>query len=251
MKSRLPIEIDPVLDIAREAGKLLLSYREPHVRLQKKVPHTITEEGLTVTQADMLSNRYLIERLSALQKDVKVISKEQDDAINAGILEKHTHYWLVNPLDQTAHYIRGGDAFSINIALLEDGIPIFGVLYFPALDRFYLNDGKHHAFRIEYGGNPVMLKSHIPPDHVDIFHAHGQMRSLLVAEGMALSCTHPEGLRPWSVAATSAIINAAGIYIKDTLGNNLNFSSLDVLPTHFVATPAAMNMLLSNATQFS
>ncbi len=245
--------LDVLLDLAREAGKLQLSFREPYIKRNARVPHTLTEEGAITSQADLLSNRFLIERISALVPSIKVISKEQDEAINRGIIAKHQTYWLLDPLDHTVAYLHGEDHFAIHIALMEDKAATLGVVYFPALDTFYFTDGSGNAYKINSGKEPQRLPiaSPLDADIESVLEVRGAMRACLVAEGIALSCSQPEGIKPWSIAALSTILRACGATIFSQDGMHLDLYHLDALPAHFIAAPTVTDMVVSSTVSRS
>lgn len=118
-----------MLDLALVAGeKILEIYSEPVVSVEKA-------DGSPVTRADQAAEAIILKGLAASFPDIPVIAEE---AVEAGYLPKvDDRYFLVDPLDGTREFIKRNGEFTVNIALIDAGIPVFGVVYAPALDEIY------------------------------------------------------------------------------------------------------------------
>jgi myo-inositol-1(or 4)-monophosphatase len=114
--------------IAKEAGKILLSYRKKFIIKKHK------QEYLDIaTNADYASESFIVKKLKKLFPNHNIFSEEN---INEN-LKKSFYQWIVDPLDGTKEYIRRLPYYSINIALEFNGKLIVGVVYHPELNRLY------------------------------------------------------------------------------------------------------------------
>lgn len=257
-------KIDPVIAIVREAAAAVMD-------LRGKVQLTIKPDGSPVTRADMESNRIILKSLHKLTPGVGVVAEENDSEVNAGILRKHDCYWVVDPLDVTTNYVAGGDKFSINVALVEDGVPVLGVLYFPAIGTLYytgddgkayrkINDDAPEIMRIYpvslptgRGGAPMAVaqKTDVGTKGLAI-HSNairgvptiGQHRACMVIEGGASLCSEQAGFRIWDTACTHAIVRAAGGEILAQDGSAIVYNGISQLPAYFVGHPSVLHALL-------
>src|SRR5882724_6477792 len=121
--------------IAERAGEVILGYYKGVIAQRAKA------DASPVTAADEAAEAVIIPALRALTPDIPVVSEE---AVAAGhIPEVHgpgnpsNRFWLVDPLDGTKEFIKRNGEFTVNIALIENGKPILGVVYAPVLDICY------------------------------------------------------------------------------------------------------------------
>ncbi len=125
----IPETFIKTLELAVYAGKLIMDVYKSH-----RPDITLKADDSPLTRADMLSHHFLVEELSKL--GYPVISEEGDPEI-----WKHRHqwkrYWLVDPLDGTREFVKRNGEFTVNIALMENGNPIWGVIYAPVLKTMY------------------------------------------------------------------------------------------------------------------
>jgi 3'(2'), 5'-bisphosphate nucleotidase len=118
-----------ILDLAIAAGKRIMAiYAAPIVSEEKS-------DGSPVTQADAAAEEIILEGLAHLFPEIPVVAEE---AVEAGRLpEVGERYFLVDPLDGTKEFISRNGEFTVNIALVERGVPVFGVVLAPALGDIY------------------------------------------------------------------------------------------------------------------
>lgn len=122
-------EIGKMLDLAIAAGaKILEFYAEPVAAVEKA-------DGSPVTRADQAAEAIILKGLSASFPDIPAIAEE---AVEAGHLpDVDDKYLLVDPLDGTREFIKRNGEFTVNIALIDAGVPVFGVVYAPAIGEIY------------------------------------------------------------------------------------------------------------------
>lgn len=112
-----------------------------------------------VTVADNLANQMLLDLFSALTPDIPVISEEIIN-INYETRRNWSKCWIIDPLDGTKEFVKHTDEFTINIALIEYGAPIFGLIYAPALQKMYYGEkGKGSFVLVQGQWIPIRCKS--------------------------------------------------------------------------------------------
>ncbi len=131
----LEVLIEPVL----QAGAVEMRYYKSGVAVETK------QDESPVTAADREAEAILIQGLSAAAPDIPVVAEE---SVAAGHLpELKDRFFLVDPLDGTREFINQRDEFTVNIALVENGAPCFGIVYVPALGDLYATLGERHSAR--------------------------------------------------------------------------------------------------------
>lgn len=119
-----------LLDATFKAGKVILDIR------QKGFNETLKQDGSPVTIADQLAEEILLTALTELFPTIPVIAEEE---AAKGILPTiNETFFLVDPLDGTKDFIAGGSHFTVNIGLIYQGSPIFGIIYAPATDQLFI-----------------------------------------------------------------------------------------------------------------
>ena len=196
----------PVMAAAQKAGAAIMDiYRaDPNVRYKA--------DSSPVTDADHASEDIVIAALFKLMPDVPVIAEEQVSAGN--IPYTSDAYFLVDPLDGTKEFLKLNGEFTVNIALVNAGKPIFGLIYAPAKSDCYVTLSKAQAFRCE-----------LPPSHAGELPRDLSF-SALTGEADArrpftaiVSRSH---LRPQTLAFLDQLGNPA----RAVLGSSLKFGVL-------------------------
>src|SRR5688500_12512816 len=116
--------------IAREAGRLIMAVRQSG-DLGKETKFTYGKTS-PFTKADIQAHHYLMEALGKLIPGVGVVSEESPQQDNESFVNTQPTFWLIDPLDGTSSFIAGRDNFAVNIALIHQGEPVLGAVYFPA-----------------------------------------------------------------------------------------------------------------------
>ena len=130
--------------IAERAGKVILGYYVEGEEIE--VRHK--EDASPVTEADEAAEHFILEALAKLTPEIPVISEE---AASAGALPEiaGSRFWLVDPLDGTKEFISRNGEFTVNIALIEEGQPVAGVVHAPALSQTFWGAPGSGAFEGE------------------------------------------------------------------------------------------------------
>ncbi len=103
-------------------------------------------DGSPVTKADQLAEDIILASLKTLAPDIPVIAEE---AASAGqIPEVGSSFFLVDPLDGTKEFVSKNGEFTVNIALIDHGVPIFGIVYAPAISLLYVTLSINHSVKL-------------------------------------------------------------------------------------------------------
>lgn len=218
-----------LIDLVKQAGQAIMPiYRRP-VDVQTKA------DDSPLTEADLAAHHCLIDGLTRLYPDIPALSEESSDQVKTERLDWNC-YWLIDPLDGTREFIKKNGEFTVNLALIEDGRAVFGVVYAPVLDICYWGQAGAGAFRQEGQSSPVAIqvaenpapggtwqvvgsRSHQSEDFqqfmqklpgADIVSMGSSLKLCLVAEGKAHLYPRLGPTSEWDTAAAQAVVEAAG-----------------------------------------
>ncbi len=215
-----------------------------------------------VTEADLAAHRVLSFHLKSLLPDCPVVSEE--DLASQIHRKSQGRFWLIDPLDGTKEFIARNGEFTVNIALIEDGRSILGVVYAPAIDALYWGGRGLGAFRCVCGDTVslnvavaggggfcrvVASKSHLNEETqtfidrlgvVSLVQAGSSLKFCRVAEGGADVYPRLAPTCEWDTAAAQAVLEGAGGVVQDLRGQSLRYGKLDVLNPFFVAARSAV-----------
>ena len=210
-----------------------------------------------VTVCDRAAEAIILDALAAAAPGVPVIAEEE---VAAGRIPAHGQtYFLVDPLDGTKEFVRGGDDYTVNIGLIVDGVPRLGVVYQPALDRLHLGlvgagawleeGGARTAIRTRSLGEEraaVASKSHFNQATADYLEqaigscghvsVGSSLKFCLVAEGRADIYPRLSPTSEWDTAAGHAVLLAAGGRVDGLDGTPLAYGKTTFLNRGFCAT---------------
>ncbi|HEX2610233.1 MAG TPA: 3'(2'),5'-bisphosphate nucleotidase CysQ [Gemmatimonadales bacterium] len=135
-----------ISDLAREAGRATLPFYDGMLGSNVREK----EDRSPVTLADEAAHEVLVSGLREIDSDTPVISEEAE-AASADDRRSWRRFWLVDPLDGTKEFLKRRAEFTVNVALIEDGEPVLGVVLAPALDLLYWAVKGEGAWREEKG----------------------------------------------------------------------------------------------------
>jgi 3'(2'), 5'-bisphosphate nucleotidase len=191
-----------------------------------------------LTKADIASQNAIMKHLE--KTNIPVLSEESDEQAGFNVRKNWTQCWVVDPLDGTKEFIKRNGEFTVNIALVANSKPVFGVIYVPARDELYYsipNDGayvrksivnrtpalKLPAQKLPKAFTIVGSRSHSSPEteayieemkakhgEVDFAASGSSLKFCLVAEGKAHAYPRFAPTMEWDTAAGHAILLAAG-----------------------------------------
>ena len=137
---------EPCLKLALAAGTAILEVYRQDFSVETK------GDNSPLTAADLASHRIIVDGLQALTPALPVLSEESSD-IPWSVRQGWSRYWLVDPLDGTREFVKKNGEFTVNIALIENGRPMFGVVYAPVLDSLWHGARDVGAFLREGDGD--------------------------------------------------------------------------------------------------
>lgn len=242
-----------LIKIAREAGRRILEIQQGQsFSILKKSDNT------PVTQADLVAHRFITDALRSLDTKYPIISEESCEI--SWTQRKNWHrYWLVDPLDGTKEFIKRNGEFTVNIALIEHGEPIIGVVYAPAKDDMYYGERDCGA---ELNGEAISVaqeepetlrvvgsRSHPSEETIAWLEQQGKpyelvpmgssLKICLVAQGEADVYPRLGPTSEWDTGAAHAVLNAAGGIVTEVDGSPLKYNQKEsFLNPYFIAKSA-------------
>ncbi|MCY3604764.1 MAG: 3'(2'),5'-bisphosphate nucleotidase CysQ [Gammaproteobacteria bacterium] len=146
-------------ELAHGAGRLALRFfREGGVKVHYK------SDRSPVTAADRAAHGHIVDGLERLSPAIPVLSEESGHDLRAGRRLDWPWHWLVDPLDGTKEFVRGGKEFTVNIALIQADRPVLGVVYAPARGEMYFaHEGGGAFFDCPGSAAPEEIGVHRPP----------------------------------------------------------------------------------------
>lgn len=131
-----------IVNIAVEAGKKILKiYNSEEVKV------TLKEDESPITIADKQSHLYIVEQLSEQYPEIPILS-EEGDSQDYQLRKDWQVNWLIDPLDGTKEFIKRNGEFTVNIGLIENHTPVFGVIYSPAQDIAYFASRQFGSYKL-------------------------------------------------------------------------------------------------------
>jgi 3'(2'), 5'-bisphosphate nucleotidase len=216
------------------------------------------EDASPVTRADEAADAVLCAGLRHLAPDIPIVSEERKLPAAAP-----ARFWLVDPLDGTREFLAGRDEWTVNVALVEDGRPVLGVVVAPAQGLAWEGSGPGTAVMVERGrARPIRARAPEPDGLVVVgsrshndevamarFLAGRPVRAWRAAGSSLKLCLLAAGeadlyprLGPtmeWDIAAGHAVLDAAGGKVETVDGAPFVYGKPDFRNGHFVATGAS------------
>nr|WP_239553037.1 3'(2'),5'-bisphosphate nucleotidase CysQ [Pantoea coffeiphila] len=232
--------LEQICQLAREAGDAIMQvYNAPTpVDVARK------SDDSPVTAADIAAHKIIVAGLQALSPQIPVLSEE--DPADWPTRQSWESYWLVDPLDGTKEFIKRNGEFTVNIALIEGGKPVLGVVYAPVLDVMYSaangkawkeEGGQKAQIQVREAHPPLVVisRSHAASDlelkeYLDQMGEHqttaigSSLKFCLVAEGKAQLYPRFGPTNIWDTGAGHAVALAAGAHVNDWQGKTLDYT---------------------------
>lgn len=243
--------LDELAEAAREAGEAIVAVVRRGFEVESK------HDTSPVTEADRAAELIILAALARAAPGVPVIAEEE---VAAGRIPAHDDtFFLVDPLDGTKEFVRGGDDYTVNIGLIEGGAPRLGVVFAPATGRLHGGCVGEGAWRDEGRGREtirtrergeqltaVASKSHLNQATVDYLEAAvgacarlsigSSLKFCIIAEGKADIYPRLSPTSEWDTAAGHAVLLAAGGLVAGPDGSPLRYGKRAFLNRAFVAT---------------
>ena len=242
--------LQQLLNIAQEAGREVIRIYNTNPESRQKADES------PVTDADIAAEKIILGKLAEIDRETPVIAEE---AVSGGAVpQASARFYLVDPLDGTREFISRNGEFTINIALIEQGQPVAGVVYAPAIGRVFCGAAEEGSYaadltpdaelatcqwrRIttrplpEGGAHVVASRSHrddrtnawIARRNVaDIVSAGSSLKFCLVAAAEADLYPRFGRTMEWDTAAGHAVLAAAGGIVVCEHGPPLTYGKAD------------------------
>jgi 3'(2'), 5'-bisphosphate nucleotidase len=243
------------IDASREAGARIMEIYSGEFDVRGKT------DASPVTAADDAAESVILAALAQHAPDIPAISEE---AASRGLVPSvQRRFWLVDPLDGTKEFIDRNGEFTVNIALVEDGCPVMGVVLAPALDRLYAGrigpGGDREAFVEEHGQRRSLACRSAPAEGLTVVssRSHGDeaaLNAFLAGKRVAASVSAGSSLKlclvaageadiyprlgrtmEWDIAAGHAVLRAAGGDVCTLDGVTLTYGKPGLDTPPFVA----------------
>lgn len=226
--------LETVAGLARQAGDAIMTVYATDFAVRGKA------DASPVTEADERAEALILAGLRALTPRIPIVAEEEVAAGRVPAIGRA--FWLVDPLDGTREFIGRNGEFTVNIALVVDGVPVMGVVFAPALDRMFLGVRGRGAFVEEGGGRRPIVCRAVPAAGLTVVasRSHGDSQALdrflagrcvarcinagsslklcLVAAGEADVYPRLGRTMEWDIAAGHAVLSAAGGYVESLDG---------------------------------
>ena len=237
-----------LIDIVGRAGDAILEVYATEFEVTDKA------DDSPLTQADLAAHRVIAQGLAELDPTTPIISEESDPPPFAE--RRHwQRYWLVDPLDGTREFVNRNGEFTVNIALMEDGTPTFGIVGVPVQRRIFVGDcnpERRAAYVIEAGRRQELRTRRYSPPGITVVasRSHGgarleawlqtlaeafgevqrtpvgsSLKFCLLAEGKADFYPRLGPTSEWDIAAAAAVLAAAGGIVRQFDGTPVSYNA--------------------------
>ncbi|HQS58964.1 MAG: 3'(2'),5'-bisphosphate nucleotidase [Gallionellales bacterium 35-53-114] len=261
--AEMTLLLQQIVQLARSAGAAIMEiYRS------EDFGETSKADNSPLTLADLAAHKIIVAGLGKLESAYPILS-EEDANIPYSERRKWSSFWLVDPLDGTKEFLKRNGEFTVNIALVENGVPVLGVVYAPVLDVCYFAARGSGAF-IQRDGKPVQsIKTKIhaagQPIKVVASRSHSDERTTallkrlgehecismgsslklcLVAEGAAHFYPRLGPTMEWDTAAAHAVVNEAGGMVCNVAEQALRYNKEDLHNPEFLVLDKTNSALL-------
>ena len=257
--------LESITEIARQAGQVILQVYATDFAVRGKT------DASPVTEADERAEAVILQALARLTPDIPVVAEE---SVAAGrvpdIGSADGRFWLVDPLDGTKEFISRNGEFTVNIALIEAGAPVLGVVLAPAQGRLFAGCRSTGAFLADASGRRAIHCRAVPEIGLTVVasRSHGDAAALdallqgrkvarlasagsslklcLVAAGEADLYPRLGRTMEWDIAAGHAVLTAAGGSVRRLDdGQPLRYGKPGFDNPHFIAAglPSTANAM--------
>ncbi|MEM9171655.1 MAG: 3'(2'),5'-bisphosphate nucleotidase CysQ [Pseudomonadota bacterium] len=229
------------LDLAKRAGEAILAVYETDFDVEEKADES------PLTRADLAAHNVIVDGLARHDAHVPIIS-EEGGLPDFDVRGRWDTYWLIDPLDGTKEFVKRNGEFTVNIARIEHGKPVFGVVHVPVKNVTYVGCQDNGAWKIDGDNAPQAIqvaektpdiarivgsRSHQSDavaawlesigDH-DIIAMGSSLKFCVVAEGDADVYPRLGLTSEWDTGAAQAVVEAAGGSVVTLQGERLAYN---------------------------
>ena len=248
-----------LLNIAIDAGKEILNIYNDEIIVNSK------EDKSPITQADINSNDLIVNRLKKLESNIPILTEES--VVEWKNRKDWINYWLIDPLDGTKEFINRNGEFTVNISLIENNYPIFGIIYSPVKSLLYYALKNNGCYKLKTNSNLSTLKdfnkinihkeknittkvigsrSHSSKEFLnwvekkftnfELITIGSSLKFCILAEGKADIYPRFGPTSEWDIAAGHIILEEAGGKLKTIDNKDILYNTKDdILNPHFIA----------------
>ena len=248
-----------LLNIAIDAGKEILNIYNDEIIVNSK------EDKSPITQADINSNDLIVNRLKKLESNIPILTEES--MVEWKNRKDWIKYWLIDPLDGTKEFINRNGEFTVNISLIENNYPIFGIIYSPVKSLLYYALKNNGCYKLKTNSNLSTLKnfkkinihkeknittkvigsrSHSSKEFLnwvekkftnfELITIGSSLKFCILAEGKADIYPRFGPTSEWDIAAGHIILEEAGGKLKTIDNKDILYNTKDdILNPHFIA----------------
>lgn len=220
------------------------------------------DDNSPLTAADLAVDKIIVQGLKKAFPDIPIVTEERAGSHDTD--HQSGRFFLVDPIDGTKEFIKKSGEFTINIALIENGIPVAGIVYAPAIDRLFWGAKGLGAFEENSNGEKKTLstrdtdnsalivvasRSHLDPtteafiaknNVASVKSAGSSLKFCLIAAGEADIYPRFGPTMEWDIAAGQAVLSAAGGVVHKIDGSPIQFGQKQYRSPFFIArTPTA------------
>ena len=252
--NELDLMLKTLVSIADEAGCEILKHYKSDLSHNKK------SDGSPITLADIAANKIITSNLRLNWPNIYILSEEDNYSQNK--ISGCKSYWAVDPLDGTKEFLKQNDEFTVNIALVNKGMPILGLIYAPALklmyigslfgtrifrkriDNYWIDLMKEKSYSRKTNNLLIAIsRSHPSADldkwlktikNFETIQIGSSLKFCSVAEGLVDLYPRYGNTHIWDTAAGHAIINASGGVINNLKNEKLIYSD-NLINGYFIA----------------
>ncbi len=238
----MTLTADTLARIALDAGALIMDVYATDFDVDRK------DDSSPVTEADEKAEALILDALAKADPSLPIVAEESAAAGN--IPEHGNRFALVDPLDGTKEFINKRGEFTVNIGIIENGVPVMGVVYAPALNRLFIAESRFSAWQAtaepgasvpdaskrtplrirkapDAGLTAIASKSHRSEETntfletqkiADIISAGSSLKFCLIAAGEADLYPRHGRTMEWDTAAGQAVAEAAGARVTELDG---------------------------------
>ncbi len=246
--------LEALAALAETAGKEILRHYHPGVEARLKSDRT------PVTAADEAAEAIILPALAKLLPGIACVAEEASARGGLPAIDTTSSFLLIDPLDGTREFLAGNGEFTVNIALIEQGAPVMGVVHLPALGTTYA--GGPSGASLSVAGGPAQAirarskptdgvivlasRSHNEGDELDRYLEENHVVAERIAAGSSLKfCRVAEGLADlyprfgrtmeWDTAAGHAVLAAAGGHVDTLDGKPMRYGKPGFANPNFIA----------------
>lgn len=233
-------DLAALVALADEAGQAILQiYQQADLGLQHK------DDDSPLTAADLAANAIICRGLAGRWPQIPILTEEGANPFPPG--QQPALYWAIDPLDGTREFVKRNGEFTVNVALVARGVPVFGLVFAPVLDALYLGLPGQGARRRRAGQwqdiacgptrealRVVCSRSHLSdatrewmarlPQPVQTREIGSSLKFCLLAEGEADVYPRFGPTCIWDTAAGHGVLAAAGGAVLRVDGSPLGYA---------------------------